>query len=159
MPEILFICTGNYYRSRFAEALFNHEAARRGLTWSAFSRGLAIHLAPPGLSPHTTAELQRRSILFTQTGAEPVQVAEADFRRARRVIALKEEEHRPMMNRLHPAWADRIDYWTISDLDFAPPEVALAAIAANVSTLLAELTNDTNDRGSGGPPPQAAPAP
>ena len=23
---VLFLCTGNYYRSRFAEELFNHEA-------------------------------------------------------------------------------------------------------------------------------------
>jgi protein-tyrosine phosphatase len=31
-PKImLFLCTGNYYRSRFAELLFNHLAKQRGL--------------------------------------------------------------------------------------------------------------------------------
>jgi len=140
MPEVLFLCTGNYYRSRLAEALFNHEAERRGSAWRAFSRGLAIHLAPPGgLSPVTTAELQRRGIPFSMTSANPQQVTEADFRRATRVIAVKEQEHRPLMAKLHPAWEKRIDYWQVHDLDCAPPEVGVAGIEANVTALLAGL--------------------
>ncbi len=39
---VLFLCTGNYYRSRFAEALFNSVAGRMGLPWRASSRGLAL---------------------------------------------------------------------------------------------------------------------
>lgn len=140
MRQILFLCTGNYYRSRFAEALFNHEATRRSLGWRAFSRGLAIHLAPPdGLSPHTTRRLRQRGIAFAHTGSGPVQAAERDFDRADRIVALRETEHRPLMARLHPAWEDRVEYWEISDLDGATPDVALAAIEAHVGRLLAEL--------------------
>src|SRR5262245_31370231 len=40
--KLLFLCTGNYYRSRFAELLFNARAATHALPWQAFSRGLAI---------------------------------------------------------------------------------------------------------------------
>ena len=38
-PEktVLFLCTGNYYRSRFAEILFNSVAGRMGLPWKASS--------------------------------------------------------------------------------------------------------------------------
>jgi len=36
---VLFLCTGNYYRSRHAEAVFNHHAERLGLGWRAVSRG------------------------------------------------------------------------------------------------------------------------
>jgi protein-tyrosine-phosphatase len=140
MRQILFLCTGNYYRSRYAEALFNHEAARRGLGWRAFSRGLAIHLAPPdGLSPHTTRRLHEQGISLQHTGSAPRQASEADFRRAARVVALKETEHRPLMASLHPAWEDRTDYWEISDLDGATPDVALKAIEAHVNRLLDEL--------------------
>ena len=39
--RVLFLCTGNYYRSRFAEILFNQLAPTRGLNWRADSRGLA----------------------------------------------------------------------------------------------------------------------
>jgi len=140
MPEILFLCTGNYYRSRFAEALFNQEAAARGLPWTARSRGLAIHLAPPDdLSPVTRAELQRRGIPLTRTGARPVQVTEADFPRAARVVALQRTEHRPFMLRLHPTWARRIVYWQVGDLDTVAAEEGLAEIARQVLALLDEL--------------------
>src|SRR5260370_39303693 len=39
---VLFLCTGNYYRSRFAEVLFNSVAAKMGLPWRASSRGLGL---------------------------------------------------------------------------------------------------------------------
>jgi protein-tyrosine phosphatase len=39
---VLFLCTGNYYRSRFAEVLFNSVAGTMGLPWRASSRGLAL---------------------------------------------------------------------------------------------------------------------
>jgi len=139
MREILFLCTGNYYRSRYAEALFNHEAARRGLAWRAFSRGLAASLAPPGLFPHTAWRLIEQGIPFERTGPTPVQVEEDDLQRAARIIALKETEHRPLVKRLHPLWADRIVYWEINDLDGSTPDVALGAIEARMEALLAEL--------------------
>ncbi len=56
----LFVCTGNFYRSRFAEAVFNHEAGHAGLGWRAFSRGLRPHLNEGDLSPHTAAALRQR---------------------------------------------------------------------------------------------------
>ena len=41
---VLFLCTGNYYRSRFAEMLFNHLAVESQLNWKADSRGIATIL-------------------------------------------------------------------------------------------------------------------
>jgi protein-tyrosine-phosphatase len=38
LNTVLFLCTGNYYRSRFAEELFNHHADRAGLNWIAQRR-------------------------------------------------------------------------------------------------------------------------
>ncbi len=140
MREVLFLCTGNYYRSRYAEALFNHEAVRRGLDWRAFSRGLAIHLAPPGgLSPHAVRRLQERAISREHTGSDPAQVREADFRRASRIVALKETEHRRLLAAAHPRWEKRVEYWEIGDLDSAAPADALAAIERHVTALLDEL--------------------
>ena len=42
---VLFLCTGNYYRSRFAEILFDSVAVKMGLPWKASSRGLACDQA------------------------------------------------------------------------------------------------------------------
>ena len=39
---VLFLCTGNYYRSRFAEILFNSVAGKMSLPWKVSSRGLAL---------------------------------------------------------------------------------------------------------------------
>src|SRR5690606_5343690 len=98
--EVLFICTGNYYRSRFAEAVFNHLAIQRGSSWRAYSRGVAIDLAPPGLSPHTVAALRDRGIPLDHTTRERCSLTAADLERATQSIALKEAEHRPYLHRL-----------------------------------------------------------
>jgi protein-tyrosine phosphatase len=44
---VLFLCTGNYYRSRFAEMYLNDLAGRAGIDWSADSRALNISAAAP----------------------------------------------------------------------------------------------------------------
>jgi len=140
MREVLFLCTGNYYRSRYAEAWFNHAAVRRGLDWRAFSRGLVLQpMARLGLSSHAARRLEARNIPPHQTAADPTQVIEADLRRATRIVALKETEHRPLLAQLHPGWEHRVEYWEIDDLDRAAPEVTLAAIESRVDALLADL--------------------
>ena len=134
--QILFLCTGNYYRSRFAEAVFNYHAIKRGLPWRAFSRGLAIHLVEGPISEHTVAALAAREIELEHTAPERQQVADEDLRRAKLTIALKKDEHLPLMRLLHAEWADKIVYWDIHDLDFAQPEEALPAIEGRVLALL-----------------------
>lgn len=157
MRTVLFLCTGNYYRSRYAEACFNHAATRRGLAWRAFSRGLAVHLAPaPGLSPHASRRLRVRRIPRRHTAANPAPATAADLRRAARIVVLKESEHRPLLARLHPGWEDRVEYWEIDDLDRAPPEATLAAIEARVAALLAELAARPRRRARTGPPGPAS---
>jgi len=140
MREVLFICTGNYYRSRFAEAMFNHAAKREGLPWRAFSRGLAIHLADGNISRHTESALGERGIDLAQTAPTRVSLTEADLARAHRVVALKRDEHHAMMLAQFPLWADRIKYWAVHDLDASEPGPALAEIEIQVEILLRELT-------------------
>ena len=48
---VLFLCTGNYYRSRFAEVLFNSVAGKMGLPWQASSRGLALERGVNNVGP------------------------------------------------------------------------------------------------------------
>lgn len=148
MSEVLFICTGNYYRSRFAEAVFNHHAQRAKLAWRAFSRGLAIELAPPDspISPHTIEGLQRRSIPVAHTAPRPQSLVEPDLKRATRIIALKDDEHRPMIARRFPAWESRVEFWHVSDIDQADPREAVDEIDARVRALVAELDGSATQR-------------
>lgn len=141
MKELLFICTGNYYRSRFAEGLFNHLCAAQPIGWRAFSRGLAIHwvLENRELSPFTETEFARLRIDPRHSGERRVALAEADLQRSARVIALKHDEHHPMMREQFPHWADKIEYWGVHDIDFVTSDIALPQIDVKVRQLHTQL--------------------
>ena len=144
MPStVLFLCTGNYYRSRFAEELFNHLATQRRLDWNATSRALAIELGIDNhgpISAHTRAEMTRRGLALSEPVRLPIQCSEQDLASATKVIALKEAEHRPYLAARYPTWPDRVEYWHVHDLDKATPGEALSAIAEQVEQLIASLT-------------------
>jgi len=142
MNRILFLCTGNYYRSRFAEILFNYLAREAGLDWHADSCGLNVK--PVGvvnsgpISIFATAALDRRGIPMPDMRV-PRQVCEADLRDAKMIVALKEAEHRKLMESLHPEWAARTTYWHIHDLDMAHPGEALAELECLIKELIDRL--------------------
>ena len=139
--RVLFICTGNYYRSRFAEAVFNHHTEALGMPWRAFSRGLAIHLVPPQfrLSPQTEQHLSARNMDVRHTAPDRRQLSEEDLAEAQIVIAIKDDEHRPMMRALFPPWADRITYWDVGDQPEVTPDDGLGAIEKLVLDLIEDL--------------------
>ncbi|MCA9170071.1 MAG: low molecular weight phosphatase family protein [Planctomycetales bacterium] len=138
-PTLLFLCTGNYYRSRFAEFYFRHLAERHQLAWHVESRGLEPHDTNPGeLSRHTIAECERLGVSFAPLRM-PLALQADDLRRATRVIAVKEAEHRPLMQRLFAEWVDRIEYWHIHDLDVSEPVDTLATLRAQVEELIRQL--------------------
>src|SRR5581483_3653175 len=116
--RILFLCSGNYYRSRFAEILFNHLAAERDLEWRADSRGIvAAALRNPGpISVLTLEGLAARGIPMGPA-RDPLQLTESDLARADRIIALYEREHRPMLQADYARWLRRIEFWRVPDLD------------------------------------------
>jgi len=140
--RVLFICTGNYYRSRFAEGLFNHLAEQRGLAWWAYSRGLNINwiIDNSQISPFTKVALTERKIDFRHTGSRRMPLSSMDLSSADRIIALKRDEHFPMLEHQFPGWELRVDYWAVHDVDLATPEIALAEIEAHVTHLLDELS-------------------
>jgi protein-tyrosine phosphatase len=113
------------------------------LNWRAFSRGLAIELAPEdGLSLYARIALADRGIPMHCTAADKAALTESDLRRASRRIALKEAEHRPYIRSLFPDWEERIEYWQIHDLDVAQADEALPEIEAKVIALVHQLAKD-----------------
>ncbi|MDX2023336.1 MAG: low molecular weight phosphatase family protein [Deltaproteobacteria bacterium] len=139
--RVLFLCTGNYYRSRFAEHIFNHLATAARLPLVADSAGLAPQCwtrNPGDLSPHTVAALRARNIAAHLR--PPRDVAAADFAAFTRIIAMKEAEHRPMVEQRFGGFAQQVQYWAFDDIEDQPPEVVVPAIEARVRALLVELT-------------------
>lgn len=139
MPEVLFICTGNFYRSRFAEAVFNYHCSTKGIHWSAFSRGLAIHLVEGDLSPHAEQKLQELAIPRTHTPGPREYLSDEDMQRAQVTIALDHREHHPMMAKQFPEWQDRITYWDAQDTHLEEPDYALIKIEKHVHQLIEKL--------------------
>jgi protein-tyrosine phosphatase len=139
---VLFLCTGNYYRSRFAEELFNHHAERAGLDWTAQSRGLALerggHNVGP-ISPFALHALKKLAITARSADRLPQQCTAADLASADVVVAVKEAEHRPLMRQRFAEWEHRLDYWNIHDVEDAAPAQALQLLAREVRTLLLRL--------------------
>lgn len=139
LRRVLFLCSGNFYRSRYAEALFNHQARAADWPWRAFSRGLSTHLIGGDLSIHTRRALLRRGIALAQTGPTRRHLTRADLVSAAHVVALKESEHRPIIRARFPDHDSRVEYWRVHDLDAASPAETLAAIDAQVARLAKKL--------------------
>lgn len=138
---VLFLCTANYYRSRFSECLFNARAAERNLPWRATSRGLQTWMVD-GLGPiseYTLEALHALGVPVELKPRRPMPLTRADLEQADLVIAVKEAEHRAMMERQFPDWADRVEYWRIDDLDCAGPDEALPLCLAEIDRLLDRL--------------------
>jgi protein-tyrosine phosphatase len=139
---VLFLCTGNFYRSRFAEIYFNWLVARDQHTvWTADSRGLALDPLNHGpISIHTRRFLDELQIPLADPVRYPIDAARHDFGAAHRIVALKEAEHRPLMERRFPEWAEQVEYWRVHDLDCALPTEALPQVKRHVDELYARLT-------------------
>jgi protein-tyrosine phosphatase len=150
MNTVLFLCSGNYYRSRFAEQYFNWLAENGKLPWRAESRGLTVgtmgNIGP--ISAFALEGLASRGIPPNGNSRFPRQVAEADLVRADVVIAVKEAEHRPALAQLFPHWVDRVHFWHVDDLDCAQPEETLGQLEDEVRALAARL-RDGREKASG----------
>ncbi len=142
MKTVLFLCTGNYYRSRFAEILFNTLARQKGLPWRAESRGLALELGVNNVGPlsaHAARRLGELGIPHDEYLRLPLSVEAPDLDRAELIIGLKGDEHRPLLLRKHPEWAAHAEFWDIHDDYELPPDQALPAIEASVRALIDRL--------------------
>jgi protein-tyrosine phosphatase len=137
MKTVLFLCTGNYYRSRFAEIFFNWHAPQRGLKWQATSRGLGLdpgNLGP--LSSHTILRLRELGIPLEGGQRLPMSASRQDFEIADHIVAVKATEHRPM-----------VEFWEVHDLDCAGPEEAMPCLEREVVELIERLAEATEESG------------
>ena len=143
---VLFLCTGNYYRSRFAEALFNSVAGRMGLPWRAFSRGLALERGVHNVGPMAAPAVQALEALGVRAGDAltrmPAQVTTDELEGAALVVALKHAEHLPLLQERFPAWAEKVEFWHVDDA----PDV-LDLVEQEVMGLVARILGGGQRRG------------
>ena len=146
MKHVLFLCTGNYYRSRFAEHLFNVRARSAGLGWEASSRALAIERGKDNVGPmsiHAVEALAERGVRVS-TERLPLPCTVEDLLSADMVIAVQEAEHRPLLSERFAGWERRVTYWHVHDIDGLAPAHALAEIDRHVEELITSLAGSMN---------------
>jgi protein-tyrosine phosphatase len=140
--KVLFICTGNYYRSRFAEMLFNALASQKNLDWTADSRGLALGASNVGpVYPGVLSQMKSLGLPVEIETRSPIRLEMADLQSADLIVAIHESEHRPLISQHFGPWADRASYWDVPDLNLMTAKDAFSNIEKHITRLMQELQN------------------
>lgn len=139
---VLFLCSGNFYRSRFAELLFNHLVEGGELGYRADSAGLWPNCRDHNIgaiAPDTLDALRARGVPLPRSHRVPRDVTEEEIQEAAIVIAVKETEHRPIVALRFPNLLERIEFWQVHDIDVAPPSEAIPELERRVRDLIERL--------------------
>jgi protein-tyrosine phosphatase len=130
--QVCFVCTGNLYRSKYAEAWFNNLCIKDGVTdLRAFSRGLAAQptenyehgeafTIPIRLAIPTYERMVERNIPFCLMGATNVMLSEYDCASSNVIVLMNKDEHLPKMQDRFPDHLDKIQSYEIGDKCYLP---------------------------------------
>ncbi len=114
-PQVLFVDSFHYFRSRFAEVFFRHAARRAGLHWDADSRGLQpdrrLHFGP--VSRHVMAGLDMLGVPYDRDLHFPVRLTGEAIARASLIVGMHHLEHAPSLVGDYPEAMPRMTFWNI----------------------------------------------
>ncbi len=133
--KVLFICTGNYYRSKFAEIYFNFLNKDKELT--SYSRGLDIS-NPKNLgsiSPYTVNYLKQLKVEIPVKINDPQLLEENDLINSDVVIAVNRKEHYKVLENKFPSFIWKIEFWDVGDLYEQTYENALHELSCKIELL------------------------
>lgn len=145
MNKLLFVCTGNYYRSRYAEAYMKHLSGLLKLGVDCESSGFEIEKAD------YLSELYGEISPFTKDRAEVNQIYKHCSETRRRfsvssihnydkIIIMDEEEHSKYLNNFNLD-NNLFVFWSIKDIDKWTPSKTLSSIEEQCQLLASEIWN------------------
>jgi len=138
--KVLFVCTANIHRSRFAEEVFNHLAKKSDSAHQAFSAGLRVGdysfrtIYYPALD-----NLKKFNITPLRSSAHSIHIDNVDISEYGRIICMDEGEHKPMVLANPNLKNDLFEYWNIIDEPKVKSEISLPKCFQRVESLLRDL--------------------
>ena len=148
--KVTFVCTGNYYRSRFAESYFNYLCDILKLNYVADSYGLAIHFADELAEEH--GEISP----FSKERMEKIGIPERYFLRDRKslikdaiensdvIIAMDKEEHTPMIMEQFPSYINQFNFFEVKDVFDWEPKQTLDETQKMVEMMINDIMNEND---------------
>jgi|TARA_B110000467_G_C18175542_1_gene397632 protein-tyrosine phosphatase len=141
MKKVLFVCTANIHRSRFAEEVFNHLAKKSDKDYHAFSAGLKV------------GDFSYREIYYPALEnlknfkIEPIRPKELSkhidnviLEEYYKIICMDKNEHRPMVNANPRLSKYHFEYWDIVDIPKVDSTVSLPLCYEKVVKLFEEIS-------------------
>ena len=127
MQKVLFICTGNWYRSRLSEVLFNYYAMLGKIDWRADSRGMT-ETSIRGISPDAMTYLEKKGLhTYLDEPRDPEAIKVSDLEENDLIIALCRDEHEGMMRERFgqiPKFMEnqgKLRFWNVFDVPTEAP--------------------------------------
>lgn len=132
VKQFCFVCTGNLYRSKYAEACFNYLCIKNNKTHiRAFSRGLRVQPTekyehgesftfPIRLAIPSYERIKNRKIPFCLIGATNQMLDNYDCASSEKIILMNKDEHMPWMKKKHSKYLDKVECLEIGDKNYLP---------------------------------------
>lgn len=146
--KITFVCSGNYYRSRYAESYFNYISDVLGLPYQADSFGLAVHLADDlakehgEISPFSRKKLEDAGIPEKYFNRDRKSLTKDDIESSDFIIAMDKEEHVPMIKEKFPKYIHQFNFFEIKDIFDWEPEKTLSESQKKVEMIINQILKD-----------------
>lgn len=140
MLKVLFVCTANIFRSRFAEEVFNSLAQSSNISAQAFSAGLKVgeyHIRK--IYRPAMDQLKYLNINPKRPDELSVHINDINLQGYDRFICMDENEHRPMVESSSLLQNIDFEYWNIIDEPKVESAVSLPICYSNVKELILEL--------------------
>ena len=146
--KVTFVCTGNYYRSRFAESYFNYLCDILKLNYIADSYGLAIHYADELAEEH--GEISP----FSKERMESIGIPNFYFERDRKsltkdaienadlIVAMDKDEHTEMILEQFPTYINQFNFFKVKDVFDWEPKKTLDETQKKVEAMINDIMNE-----------------
>ena len=151
--KILFVCTGNYYRSKFCENLWQYLLEKFDQKGEVSSSGLKPELALlwkeafGNISPFTSRALDKIGVPLYDDSSLHL-LTEYEVKSNDKIVFINRDEHMPLLSDLRiNVPVSKIIAWENEDVDQEFPIEALFLMMSNVCNLFQETykinTSDT----------------